>query len=364
MRVLLVKLSSLGDVVHTMPVVHDILQAHPRAEIDWVVEPGFAPLVRRVRGLAQVIECPLRRWSRTWWQRSTWSQVRAFRASMAARRYDAILDLQGLTKSVLVARSAEGPRFGFAEATEGSSHEAPARWLIDHPIRIEPSRIHALDRARQLAGRALGFAPAGSPRFGLAADPRPPTPGAAPVVVFVHGTSRDDKRWPHEHWVGLGKRVLAAGWRIALPQGNEAEHTHAEMMAAALQFQLDPLVEVWPSMPLDRLVDRMAEARGVIGVDSGLSHIAVSLNLPHVQIYRFPTAWRTGPQPAHGHRHQLSVEGPGGPSVDAVWDAWQKVAPVASAVTSSAVGYRSRSPSSGPSSAFGATSELQGDTRP
>jgi heptosyltransferase I len=364
MRVLIVKLSSLGDVVHAMPVVHDIRRAHPGAEIDWVVEPAFAPLVRRVQGIANVIECPLRRWSRAWWQPATWTQVRGFRAAMAGRRYDAILDLQGLTKSALVARTAQGTRYGLAAATDGSSHEAPARWLVDHAIRIEPSRIHALDRSRQLVGRSLGFAPAGAPRFGLAASPRAADPSSAPVVVFVHGTSRDDKRWPHDHWVTLGKRVLASGWRIALPQGNEVEQTRAELIAAALQFELHPLVEVWPTMSLDRLVDRMGEARGVIGVDSGLSHIAVALNLPHVQIYRFPTSWRTGPQPAHGHRHQVSVEGPGGPAVDAVWDAWQSVAPVASAVTSAAVGYRSRTPATWPASGASALGDLPIDTRP
>ncbi len=361
MRILIVKLSSLGDVVHTMPVVHDIRRAFPDAEIDWVVEPGFAPLVRRVTGVATVIDCPLRRWSRSWWSPTTWSQVKGFRAEMGIRRYDAIIDLQGLTKSAVVAMAATGPRYGLAEATDGSSHEAPARWLANHAIKIEPSRIHALDRSRQLVGRALGFNPEGSPRFGLVARPRPPAPDAAPTVVFVHGTSRDDKRWPHEHWVGLGKRILAAGWRIGLPQGNETEQTHAEMMAAALQFQRDPLIEVWPTMPLDRLVDRMAEARGVIGVDSGLSHIAVALNLPHVQIYRFPTAWRTGPLPAHGHRHQISIEAQPAPSVDAVWDAWQQVAPLPSAVTSSAVGYRSRNPSARPSTGSGSTRDPERD---
>lgn len=340
MRVLIVKLSSLGDVVHTMPVVHDIRAAHPQAQVDWIVEPGFAPLVRRVAGIGEVIECPLRRWSANWWSPATWRAVGALRRAMAQRRYDAIVDAQGLTKSAVVARMAAGPRWGLAEATEGSSHEAPARWLVDHPVRIEPRRIHAVDRARQLVARALGTAVDGSPRYGLQARPAPMATDAPPQVVFVHGTSRDDKLWPHEHWVALGKRVLAAGWRIALPHGNEAEHTRAEMIAAALQFERMPQVEVWPSMPLDRLVDRLAQARGVIGVDSGLSHVAVALGLPHVQVYRFPTSWRTGPQPAHGHRHQVSVEGAGGPPVEAVWQAWQQVAPVAATVSASAVGFR------------------------
>lgn len=346
LRVLLVKLSSLGDVVHTMPVVDDIRRAHPEAVIDWVVEPGFAPLVQRVAGVSRVIEAPLRRWKRAWWQQRTWREATAFRQALQAGAYDAVIDLQGLTKSALVARLARGTRYGLAGPTEGSSHEEPARWLVDHPIRIEPARIHALDRGRQLVAKALDLpadALASPPRFGLSARrPVAPPLGEAPTVLFVHGTSRDDKRWPQEHWVALGKRVLAAGWRIALPQADEVEQTRAEMIAAALQFERAPLVEVWPTLSLDRVLDRMAGVRGVIGVDSGLSHIAVALGLPHVQLYNFPTAWRTGPLASHGHRHQVALEGAPVPTVDAVWKAWQQVSPVASAVTTSSVGYRPR----------------------
>jgi heptosyltransferase-1 len=346
-RVLIVKLSSLGDVVHAMPVVHDIRAAFPDALVDWVVEPGFAPLLRRVDGLHEVIECPLRRWSRAWWRASTWREWRAFRARLRRERYDAVLDLQGLTKSALIARSARGVRYGLANRTDGASHEAPARWLVDKAIRIEP-RTHALDRSRELAARALGYALQGPPVFGLRAGP---TDTDAQMraersrsVVFVHGTSRDDKLWPEDAWIEIGRRLIAGGARIVLPHAGAVEQARAQRIAAALGAG----AQVWPAMSLDALVDRIGDnadgsmnrtngtngtngVRGVIGVDSGLSHIAVALDLPHVQIYNFPTSWRTGPQPQHGHRHQVSVEAgapaPGGvpPSVDAVWAAWQQV---------------------------------------
>ena len=339
MRVLLVKLSSLGDVVHTLPVVHDIRAAHPQATVDWVVEPGFAPLVRRVQGIGQVFEAPLRRWRDSWWSGRTRREFAALRSQLREAPYDAIIDLQGLTKSALVARLARGTRFGLAHATEGSSHEAPARWLVDRAIPM-PMRIHALDRGRALAAQALGYTPAPRPVYGLRAAPPTEIGEQPPLVVFIHGSSRDDKLWSHDHWVALGKRVLAQGWRIALPQGNETEHTRSELIAAALQFERAPLVEVWPTMSLDRLVDRLAQARGAIGVDSGPSHLAVALGLPHVQIYRHPTSWRTGPRPEHGHPHQVSLEGAPAPSVDAVWTSWQQVAPIPSVVTSAAAGYR------------------------
>jgi heptosyltransferase-1 len=322
-RVLIVKLSSLGDVVHCMPVVHDIVHAHPGALIDWVVEPGFAPLVRRVDGVEAAIECALRRWTQTWWSGATRAEWRAFRAVLRLQAYDAILDLQGLTKSAVIARLARrapgGASYGLANRTEGASHEPPARWLVDHPIRIEP-HIHALDRSRVLSASALGYAVEGPPRFGLGARTSAPA-GASPTLVLVHGTSRDDKLWPEASWVELGRRAIAQGWQIALPHAGAIELARAQRIAGAL----GAAAQVWPALGLDALVDRLGATQGVVGVDSGLSHIAVALDLPHVQIYNWPTAWRTGPLPEHGHRHQVAVEARPTPTVEAVWRAWLQV---------------------------------------
>ena len=330
MRVLIVKLSSLGDVVHAMPVVHDIRAAHPQALIDWVVEPGFAPLLRRVDGVHEVIECALRRWSKAWWTSAVRAEWRVFRQRLRAHRYDAVLDLQGLTKSVLIARLARltptGASYGLANRTEGASFEAPARWLVDHAICIEP-RIHALDRSRVLAAKALGYPIDAPPQFGLRSASAPN--GAAPTLVLVHGSSRDDKLWPEASWIALGRRAIAEGWRIALPHAGAVELARAQRIADALadhtQERSPQAAQVWPEMGLDALVDRLGATQGVVGVDSGLSHIAVALNLPHVQVYNWPTAWRTGPQAGHGHRHQVSVEAQPTPSVDAVWAAWTQV---------------------------------------
>jgi len=325
-RILLVKLSSLGDVVHAMPVVHDIRAARPDAVIDWVVEPAFAPLVRRVEGIGGVIECAERRWRRAWWSAAARREFGALRRRLREQPYDAIVDLQGLTKSVLVARLAKGLRFGLANRTEGSAYEPLAGWLVDYPIRVPP-RVHAVDRCRTLVAAMLHQTVDGPPVYGLRAA-HPFEPGEQPLAVFVHGSSRDDKLWPVEHWVQLGRRLIDAGWRIALPHADEVELARAEVIASKLQFDKMPRVEVWPSLALDRVLDRLAGAQAVIGVDSGLSHVAVALDLPHVQVYNHPTAWRTGPLPAHGHRHQLAVEGRPTPTVDAVWNAWTQVCAV------------------------------------
>lgn len=320
MRVLIVKLSSLGDIVHALPCVQDIRRAWPGAAIDWVAEPGFAPALRRVDGLHRIIECPLRRWRREWWRRSVRVEWAAFLGKLRAYRYDAVLDLQGLTKSAIVARLAHGARFGLANRTEGSGFEAPARWLADHAIRVEP-HIHAMDRSRELAARALGHAGHGDPRFGLRGR-LASSPEAVPTLLLAHGTSRADKLWPEQSWIAFGRRAATRGWRVALPHFGGDEHARALRLASGI----GAAAQVWPELPLDALIDRMALVQGVVGVDSGVSHIAVALGLPHVQVYMLPTAWRTGPLPAHGRASQVSVEiMPGEAGVDPVWRAWNDV---------------------------------------
>lgn len=322
-RVLIVKLSSLGDVVHAMPAVQDIRRARPGVRIDWVVERGFAPLVRRCEGVAGVIEADLRRWRQAPLARDTRAAWRAFRGALQSQAYDAVIDLQGLTKSALVARVARvspgGRRYALANRTEGSSYEAPTRWAADVAVRIEP-RIHAVQRSRELCAAALGYEVPPGEHFGLRAASTP-VAGIGHEVALVHGTSRDDKLWPEAHWVELGRRLVAQGMRLGLPHGTEAERERAHRLATALGA-----AEVWPQLDLGRLSDRLAACAGVIGVDSGLSHIATALDRPHVQIYNFDTAWRTGPV---GLPRQRCVFEMPTPSVEAVWAAWQQVSAAA-----------------------------------
>ena len=317
MNILIVKLSSLGDVVHTLPVVHDLRAALPRSRIDWVVERGFAPLVQRCEGMGQVIPCELRRWRKAPLARATRAEWRAFRQELHARAHDAVLDLQGLTKSALIAHMATlapgGQRYAMANRTDGSSYERPTRWVADVAIPLEP-RLHAVQRAREVCARAFGYELAGPPRYGLAAADT----AREDTVVLVHGTSRADKCWPEEHWLELGRRLLAQGHSLGLPHGSEEEEARSQRLAQAL----GPRAEVWPRLSLDALTDRMGRCAGAIGVDSGLSHIAVALDLPHVQIYNFDTAWRTGPL---GNPRQQAVFAEPTPSADAVWQAWQAV---------------------------------------
>ncbi|OQW89044.1 MAG: lipopolysaccharide heptosyltransferase I [Rhodoferax ferrireducens] len=342
MRILIVKLSSLGDVVHAMAAVQDIRQARPDAQIDWVVERAFAPLVLRCKGVHRVIPCELRRWRKAMFSPETRQAWQLFKTDLQQDDYDAVIDLQGLAKSALVSRLARltqrGKRYGLANQTEGSSFEAPARWVADVAITL-PARSHAVTRSRQLCAQALGYTLPFYMSFGLLAVMDKGLPatkklafrtGLQGIVALVHGTSRADKEWPLAHWRELGARLNAAGYMVALPHGSAAE----EAMCNAIAQDL-PHAQVWPRLALDALTDTLANCDGVIGVDSGLSHIAVALDLAHVQIYNFDTAWRTGPlaeqQASAGGPppRQVSLFAEPTPSVDSVWQAWEAVATAA-----------------------------------
>ena len=323
MRILLVKLSSLGDVVHTLPVVQDILVALPDVQIDWVVEKAFAPLLLQVQGLQRIIPCELRRWRQSFWTAQTRREWRAFKADLQTDGYDAVIDLQGLTKSAVVARLARltktGKRYAMANQTDGSGYEAPTRWVADVAIALVP-RIHAVARARLLAAKALGYDVAGletAPNYGtkVPVDQSICDQEAPKNIAFIHGTSRLDKTWLLQNWVELGQRLAANGYQITLVHGSAKELATSQAIAA----QLGGRSVVWPLLSVDELTQELGACQGAIGVDSGVSHIAVSIGLPHVQIYNFATAWRTGPL---GSAHQVSVFAKPSPTVDAVWQAW------------------------------------------
>ena len=344
MKILLVKLSSLGDVVHTLPVLQDIHTAMPDAQIDWVVEKSFAPSLSCFvanKQINRIITCELRRWRKSPFSSATRGEWRSFKAELKAQSYDAVIDLQGLSKSALVSRLArltpKGKRYALANRTEGSAYEAPTRWVADVAFHIKP-HIHAVKRSRELAALALGYRVDLTLDFGLktAVDQQIRRQEAIEnianlvaekTLALIHGTSRADKQWPLSHWQELGQRLIGAGYNLALAHGNAAEQATSQAIAQAISRGPGGQghVTLWPMLPLDALTAALAQCAGVIGVDSGVSHIAVALGLPHVQIYNFDTAWRTGPDEKNSMgqaTQQVSVFATPAPSVQAVWQAW------------------------------------------
>jgi heptosyltransferase I len=297
-KILIVRVSSLGDVVHNMPVIADILRRYPDAQIDWLVEEGFLSLVGLVRGVRRAIPFSLRRWRKHLGQGSTWREIAAFRRALADEHYDLVIDCQGLVKTACVASWARGPLTGLGNRTEGAGYEWPVRFFYDRRVPIEP-HTHVIERTRQLVAQALAL-PAPNPTdeldFGLdtqraagaLAELRLDLP--ARYVVFVHATSRADKQWPAAHWIELGRALAQQGLSIVLPWGSADERATSEQLAAAL----GAVAVVPPKLPLPAVVGLIDGAQATVGVDTGLVHIAAALKRPTIELYNFSTSWRTG----------------------------------------------------------------------
>src|SRR5215472_17647251 len=234
-RVLIIRPSSLGDIVHALPIVHDLHRHHAGVEIDWVVEEPFVGLVGMNRGVRRVIAIALRRWRRGVLARSTWREMRTFRRELAREHYDAVIDFQEQVKGALIAWFAHGPVHGPDRA---SVREPAATLFYRHSYRINPQQ-HLIDRCRQLAGKALGYVPAGPPRFELRAPERAGVPHA-PYAVFVHATSRPDKLWPEQHWKALVEHFTADGISIVLPWGDADEAARSTRIAAGASGAIVP----------------------------------------------------------------------------------------------------------------------------
>lgn len=286
MRILLVKTSSLGDVIHNLPVVTDLRRQFPEATIDWVVEAPFADIPRLHPGVRHVLTVAVRRWRKQLTQRKTWTEIRAFRHALRQERYDAILDTQGLLKSALIASMARGPLFGH---DANSAREPLASRFYCRRFAVDRS-LHAVERNRLLAARAFDYAlPVDSLDYGLAVPALTADWLAGRYAVLLTATSRDDKLWPESDWIGLGQRLVALGIAPVLPAGNPIERERAARIAAAV-----PGAVAAPPLRIRELAGLIAGARLAVGVDTGLTHLAAALRVPAVAIYTATEPGLTG----------------------------------------------------------------------
>lgn len=270
--VLLVKTSSLGDVIHNLPVVSDLLRHWPDLRIDWVVEESFADIPRLHPGVAQVHPVAIRRWRRALGQRQTWREIAAFRHRLRANCYDLVIDTQGLAKSALITWLADGLRCGYSREV---AREPLAAAFYDCRFAIPPN-AHAVERNRWLAAAAAAYTPDLPLRYGIHAS------GAATegCCVLLTASSRDDKLWPEEHWRVLGGALAARGLHCLLPAGSARERERAERIAATI-----PAARVVPPSSLRELAGILGGAHSVVGVDTGLTHLAAALDRPVVALY-------------------------------------------------------------------------------
>ncbi|WP_305823452.1 lipopolysaccharide heptosyltransferase I [Massilia brevitalea] len=292
MKILLVRVSSLGDVLHNLPMVADLLSHHPHATIDWVVEEGYVSLVRLNPHVRKIIPFALRRWRKGLGKPGTRAEMKAFWRSLREEEYDLVFDTQGLLKTGAIMGAARvkpgGRKIGLANGSEGSGYEGISRFFHTESIPLDP-RTHAVARGRLVAGNALGYAVDTPPDFGLPAPQASNRPDWLPqegYAVFFHGTARDAKKWAPPNWIALGNAL--APMPVLLPWGSDKERQEAEALAAGI-----PNARVLPKLSMMDAVTLAQQAALAVGVDTGLTHIAAAFYRPTVEIYADSPKWKT-----------------------------------------------------------------------
>jgi heptosyltransferase-1 len=281
--ILFIKTSSLGDVVHHMPAVTDARQHCPNARLTWVVEEAFAPLARLHPAVDEVIPVSTRRWRSQLLNAQTWRELSTFKARLKSITAEKVIDTQGLIRSALIARTAMGERHGYDAA---SIKEPVASWFYDVKHTVARDQ-HAVMRNRALTGLSLGYSPGAAIDYGLIKPPR--TDGARYAVLF-HGTSRASKEWREVDWIGTGKWLQAQGLEVVLPWGNERERLRSERLKAAI-----PGSRILDRLPLDEAAKVIANASLVVGVDTGLLHLAAAYEVPLIAVFLATDPGLTGP---------------------------------------------------------------------
>ena len=278
MKVLIVKTSSLGDVIHTLPGLTDAVEAIPGIRFDWVVEENFAEIPAWHPAVDKVIPVAIRRWRKSLletWKSGEW---KSFKETLNSTKYDAVIDAQGLVKSALLTRKAKGPKFGL---NKDSAREPLASRFYNHPQTVSWDQ-HAVERVRQLFAKSLGYElPQQAGHFDLDKS-RFDTSLVkdTPYVVFVHGTTWPTKHWPENYWCELAAKVNDAGFQVVLPWGNEKEKIRAEMIAGSVNN-----ATVLPKLSLAGVAGVITAAKAVVAVDTGLGHLTAALETPAVSLY-------------------------------------------------------------------------------
>lgn len=276
MRVLIVKTSSMGDVVHALPAISDMAQALPGLQIDWLVEKSFAAMPSQHRAVDRVITLQWRKWRKSLRTPDTQAALKAWRAEMKQRPYDLIIDMQGLLKSALFACFAQGPRAGY---DRHSIREPLASLFYSRKARVSRD-LHAVDRCRQLAAQLLGYPlPTTPPDFGLRPAEQFWRPADGPYAVLIPCASRPEKLWPETDWVAVGRHLAAQGLALAVMWGSPEEQRRAQAIADATGAAVPPFLTVAEA------ANSLGGAQVVVGLDTGMTHLAAAQGRTTIGIY-------------------------------------------------------------------------------
>ncbi len=292
MKILIVKMSSMGDVIHALPALVDAARAIPDIHFDWVLEEAFVDIPKIHPLVHRVIPVALRRWRQRPGGLFNQGGFREFLKALRQERYDLVIDSQGLIKSAVTGLLASGRLAGFDRA---SVRESPAALCYKQSLAV-PTRLHAVERQRLLFAGLLGYDVEGIADYGLTSVNR--SNEEKRQIMLLHGTTWESKLWPVEYWQMLCSLIVELGYQVVIPSGSPEEETRAKVIAQKTD------AEVLPAMSLGELIGLMASCAGVISVDTGLGHMAVALGLPLVSIYGATDPALTG---VYGERQKTIV---------------------------------------------------------
>ncbi|MFD1984843.1 lipopolysaccharide heptosyltransferase I [Mesorhizobium newzealandense] len=288
MKVLIVKTSSMGDVIHTFPAVEDARLNRPDVSFDWCVEEAFAGIVALHPAIDRIHTVAIRRWRKALLDGGTWREATALRRILRECRYDLVIEAQGLLKSALVARQAGAPIAGF----DRSSAREPSATLFYDATYTVPRDLHAIERTRRLFGLALGYQPDLSALDSGIVPPAGDIAGISGRTAFLlHGTSREDKKWPAEDWIETARLLVEREMTPVTTWSNEREKAVAEAIAGAV-----PSTILVPKSPLAEIAAIIGHSTLIIGADTGLTHLASAFGLPTVAVFLATEPGLTGPR--------------------------------------------------------------------
>lgn len=304
MRILVVKTSSLGDIIHTLPALTDAMRALPTIKFDWVAEEAFAEVPSWHPAVAEVIPIAIRRWRKSLLTTALSGEWRRFKDHVREQHYDLVIDAQGLLKSAWVAQQVNAPICGL---DKNSAREPIASRFYQQKISVSWD-LHAVERVRRLFAESLDYPlPMSAGDYGLDKNQFVDIIPRDRRVLFLHGTTRAEKHWPETYWQQLCEQVSAAGYRVMLPWGNDIERMRAERIAAVATN-----TEVLPRLRLNGLASVIATSTAVVAVDTGLAHLTAAFDVPAIALYGPTDPARVG---TYG-KHQIHLRASDYPSVN------------------------------------------------
>jgi len=277
MNVLIVRTSSMGDLIHTWPALTELVRHYPNLRISWLAEENFADIARLHPAVSQVITLAWRRWRKGLLANSTWNEMKTMQKSLHGTKWDWVIDSQGLLKSAIPARLAGGPLAGF----NWKSVREPLACLLYNKTYSVSRELSAIDRNRALFAQIFGYQVEGAAKFGIQPGLRLSWLPVDNYAVLLHATSRSSKEWSEANWIDLGRQLQDQhGLKLLIPWGSDAEHTRAQRLSVQLPGSM-----VAPRLALDEAASLLGHASAVIGVDTGLTHLANALDVPLVALY-------------------------------------------------------------------------------